>query len=65
MVGSGNYTSRNPAPGGTCAGLREISITLKTTRETVVASYCGLLWAFKIRRTAAMVFQFRVVAGTP
>jgi hypothetical protein len=41
------------------------SITLKTTRESAVAGYRGLLWPFKIRRMAAIVFQFRVVAGTP
>jgi hypothetical protein len=40
-------------------------ITHKTTREGAVAGYCGLLWPFKIRRMAAIVFQFRVVAGTP
>ena len=36
---------------------------LKTTRESAVAGYRGLLWPFKIRRMAAIVFQFRVVAG--
>jgi hypothetical protein len=41
------------------------SITLKTTRESAVAGYRGLLWPFKIRRMAAIVFQFRVVAGAP
>jgi hypothetical protein len=42
---------------------RNIAITLKTTRES--AGYRGLLWPFKIRRMAAIVFQFRVVAGAP
>jgi hypothetical protein len=40
-------------------------ITLKTTRESAVAGYRGLLWPFKIRRMAAIVFQLRVVAGAP
>ena len=44
---------------------RKIAITLKTTRESPVAGYRGLLWPFKIRRMAAIVFQFRVVAAAP
>ena len=43
----------------------KIAISLKTTRESAVAGYRGLLWPFKIRRMAAIVFQFRVVAGAP
>ena len=35
------------------------------TRESTVAGYRGLLWPFKIRSMAAIVFQFRVVAGAP
>ena len=37
----------------------------QTTRQNAVAAYRGLLWPFKIRRMAAIVFQFRVVAGAP
>ncbi len=44
---------------------RKTAITLKTTRESAAAGYRGLLWPFKIRRMAAIVFQFRVVAGAP
>lgn len=40
-------------------------VTLKTTLESTVTGYRGLLWPFKIRRMAAIVFQFRVVAGAP
>ena len=43
----------------------KIAISLKTTRESAVAGYRGLLCPFKIRRMAAIVFQFRVVAGAP
>jgi hypothetical protein len=39
--------------------------TLNTARESAVAGYRGLRWPFKIRRMAAIVFQFRVVAGAP
>ena len=39
--------------------------TLKTAGENAVAGYRGLLWPFKIRRMAAIVFQFRVVAVAP
>jgi hypothetical protein len=42
-----------------------IAITLKTKRESAAAGYRGLLWPFKIRRMAVIVFQFRVVAGVP
>jgi len=38
---------------------------LKTTRESAVAGYRGLLRPFKIRRMGAIVFQFRVEAGVP
>ena len=44
---------------------REIAITLKTIRESTVGGYRGVLWPFKIRRMATIVFQFRVVAGAP
>ncbi len=33
--------------------------------EGAVAGYRGFLSSFKIRRMAAIVFQFRVVAGAP
>ena len=37
----------------------------QTTQKSAAAGYRGLLGSFKIRRMAAIVFQFRVVAGAP
>jgi hypothetical protein len=42
-----------------------LAITLKTARKSAVAGYRGMPCPFKIRRIAAIVFQFRVVAGAP
>ena len=42
-----------------------LAISLKTKQGSTVGGYRGVLWPFKIRRMATIVFQLRVVAGAP